>query len=47
MRRSRCSRKGLQVDSINADLWEYLGKVSLNKGTAAATEEEGQCDDHR
>ena len=23
---------------MNADLWEYLGNVSLNKGTAAATE---------
>ncbi|MCL7956705.1 MAG: tetratricopeptide repeat protein [marine benthic group bacterium] len=30
--------EGLEVDPENAELWEYLGNVSLNKGTASDTE---------
>ncbi len=30
--------EGVEIDPTNADLWEYLGKVSLNKGTASETE---------
>ena len=30
--------EGIEVDPSNADLWEYLGNVSLNKGTAAEAE---------
>lgn len=29
-------RSGLEVDSMNAGLWEFLGNVALNKGTAEA-----------
>ena len=30
--------EGIEVDPTNADLWEYLGNVSLNKGTASEGE---------
>ncbi len=31
--------EGVEVDPTNADLWEYLGNVSLQKGTAAGVEQ--------
>lgn len=31
--------EGVAVDPTNPDLWEYLGNVSLQKGTAASVEE--------
>ncbi len=30
--------EGIEVDPTNADLWEYLGNVSLNKGTTSEGE---------
>jgi tetratricopeptide (TPR) repeat protein len=35
--------EGLAVDPENADLWEYLGNVSLNKGTASEDEAGGDA----
>lgn len=37
-------RAGIEVDSTNAGLWEFLGNVALNKGTAASPDDGGTND---
>ncbi len=40
-------RAGIEVDSTNAGLWEFLGNVALNKGTAESTTDGSTSDGSR